>query len=154
LVQQRFSYRGSREGTPLPYARDDTHRSLAALTAETTDQLDAFAHQSGRPVTIVAESEGSLLAKVYLASHPRAPVRNLVILSPLVDPGRVYYPKQGDDGWGAFGGLELSGLAWALGGVSPVDVAPDTPFLRSIVDHAPAVSGVMACPTPRVREVA
>ena len=37
------------------------------------------------------------------------------------------------------GALVMDGLAWALGGVSPVDVTPDTPFLRSIVDDAPRV---------------
>jgi hypothetical protein len=102
----------------------------------------------------VAESEGALLAKTYLAATPDAPVRNLVILSPLVEPGRVYYPASGDEGWGAFGGLEIAGLSWALGDVSPVVVQPDTPFLRSIVDDAPALSGLVSCSLPGVRQLA
>ena len=154
VPQRRFSYRGMQNGAPLPYARNDTHRSLRVLAKELRAQVDEYARVSGQAVTIVAESEGSLVAKAYLAASPGAPVRNLVILSPLVDPGRVYYPSDGNEGWGAFGGLELSGIAWALGGVSPVDVEPDTPFLRSIVDHAPAVSALMACDIPRVRELA
>jgi hypothetical protein len=79
-------------------------------------------------------------------------VRNLVVLSPIVEPGRVFFPKEGDEGWGAFAGLEIAALSWALAGVSPVDVGPDTPFLRSLVDHAPALSGLMACRVPGVRE--
>jgi hypothetical protein len=151
-AQRRFSYAGTAaDGAPIPYARDDTHRSLPALTRELRAQVDVYAAEVG-PVTIVAESEGSLLAKAYLAATPDAPVRGLVVLSPLVEPGRVFFPKAGGEGWGAFGGLEIAGLSWALAGVSPVDVGPDTPFLRSLVDHAPALSGLMACRVPGVRE--
>ena len=77
-----------------------------------------------------------------------------MILSPLVAPGRVYYPSAGDEGWGAAGAVAMEGFAWALGGVSPVDVTPDTPFLRSIVDDAPALRGLMACSLPHVRQLA
>ena len=42
---------------------------------------------TGRRLTLVAESEGALLAKAYLAATPGAPVANLVILSPLLEPG-------------------------------------------------------------------
>jgi hypothetical protein len=154
VAQRRFSYRGMANGKPLAYTRDDTHRSLRDLARELRSQVDAYHAETGRPITIVAESEGSLLAKTYLAATPGAPVRNLVILSPLVSPGRVYYPAGGTQGWGEFGALEMSGLAWALGGVSPVSVTPDTPFLRSIVDQAPAFRGLMACSLPHVRQVA
>jgi hypothetical protein len=154
LPQRRFSYRGAVDGSPLPYTRDDTHRSLRDLARDLRAQVDAYHRVTGEPITIVAESEGALLAKAYLAATPRAPVRNLVVLSPLVEPGRVYYPRSGDEGWGAFGGLELEGLAWALGGLSPVDVTPDTPFLRSIVDDAPVFRGLMSCALPGVRQAA
>jgi hypothetical protein len=154
VPQRRFSYRGMTTAGPLPYARADTHRSLRALARDLGAQIDAYHRSTRAPVTVVAESEGALLAKAYLAATPHAAVRNLVVLSPLLEPGRVYYPKAGGEGWGAFGGLELEGLAWALGGLSPVDVTPDTPFLRSIVDHAPAFRGLMACALPGVRQAA
>jgi hypothetical protein len=154
LPQQRFSYRGTRDGQPLPYVPNDTHRSLFQLARMLRDQVDAYHHDTNLPITLVAESEGALLAKTYLAGTPHAPVRNLVILSPLVEPGRVYYPSSGAEGWGAFGGLEISGLSWALHDVSPVDVQPDTPFLRSIVDHAPALTGLVSCALPGVRQMA
>jgi hypothetical protein len=154
VPQWRFSYRGMADGVALPYTRGDTHRSLRALARDLAGQVDEYHRTTGKPITIVAESEGALLAKTYLAATPRAPVRNLVVLSPLVEPGRVYYPHAGREGWGAFGGLELEGLAWALGGLSPVDVTPDTPFLRSIVDDGPAFRGLMSCSLPGVRQAA
>ena len=154
VPQRRFSYRGTSNGVPLSYAREDTHRSLRALARELSRQVDEFHDVTGKPLTIVAESEGALLAKTYLAAVAHAPVRNLVVLSPLVAPGRVYYPHSGSEGWGAFGGLELEGLAWALGGLSPVDVTPDTPFLRSIVDDAPAFRGLVSCGLPGIRQMA
>jgi hypothetical protein len=48
----------------------------------------------------------------------------------------------------------MEGFAWALGGLSPVDVTPDTPFLRSIVDDGPALRGLMPCSLPGVRQFA
>ncbi len=48
----------------------------------------------------------------------------------------------------------MEALAWALGGLSPVEVTPDTPFLRSIVDHAPALRDLMSCALPGVRQAA
>ncbi len=154
VPQWRFSYRGMADGVALPYSREDTHRSLRALARELAAQVDEYHRVTGEPVTVVAESEGALLAKAYLAATPDAPVRNLVVLSPLVEPGRVYYPRTGSEGWGEFGGLELEGLAWALGGLSPVQVTPDTPFLRSIVDDAPTFLGLMSCALPGVRQAA
>jgi hypothetical protein len=154
LPQWRFSYRGTSGHAPLPYAAADTHRALPDLVRALRDQVSTYHHATGRRLTLVAESEGALLAKAYLAASPRAPVENLVILSPLVAPGRVFYPPAGDEGWGAAGAVAMEGFAWALGGVSPVDVTPDTPFLRSIVDDAPAFRGLMACSLPHVRQVA
>jgi hypothetical protein len=154
LPQWRFSYRGTAQGAPLPYTEVDTHRALPDLVRELRSQVAVYHRATGHQLTIVAESEGALLAKSYLAATRRAPVRNLVILSPLLAPGRVYYPAQGKEGWGAAGGLALEGVAWALGGLSPVEVTPDTPFLRSIVDDAPALRGLMSCSLPDVRQLA
>ena len=142
------------DGHPLPYDRADTHRSLRVLARELGEQVDAYHRATGQAITLVAESEGALLAKVYVAGTPDAPVRNLVLVSPLVDPGRVYYPPSGAEGWGVFGKLEMDGLSWALGGLSPVDVTPDTPFLRSIVDQAPTLHRLMSCALPGVRQAA
>lgn len=61
-------------------------------------QVERLAAHTHRPVMIVAESEGALVAKSYVLSRHRVPVDTLVLLSPLVAPGRVYYPESGQDG--------------------------------------------------------
>jgi hypothetical protein len=152
--ERRFSYRGAdAAGRPLPYGQDDTHASLRDLVPRMRAQVDAFAAKSGQPVAIVAESEGSLVAKAYLATTPDAPVDALVMLSPLVRTGRVYYPPSGHDGWGVAGAWELRALTFALRSLSPLSISTDTPLFRSIVDGAPALRELFQCPLPGVRQL-
>jgi hypothetical protein len=153
--ERRFSYRGlDGDGRPVPYDENDTHRSLADLARAMGAQVDAFHAATGRIVSIVAESEGSLVAKAYLAATPAAPVNELVMLSPLVSPARVYYPPGGREGWGVAAGVELKGLTAGLRVISPIDLTPDTPLLRSIADHAPLVRDLLTCPLPGVQQLA
>ena len=71
--ERRFSYRGvGDDGEPLAYSEGDTHRSLRDLDRLMAAQVDAFHAATGRPVSIVAESEGSLVAKTYLTARPAA----------------------------------------------------------------------------------
>jgi hypothetical protein len=152
---RRFSYRGlDAAGEPQPYDRSATHRSLPALAREMRAQVDAFHRATGRKIGIVAESEGSLVALAYLAAYPRAPVRSLVVLSPLLDPGRVYYPASGSSGWGLVAGTVLDGISAIVGDLGPVDVSSDTPLFRSIVSEGPTLRGLLRCPAPGVRELA
>lgn len=152
---RRFSYAGlNTDGTPQPYERSQTHQSLRALAREMRVQVQAFHDATGEPVNIVAESEGALVAQAYLAGTPDAPVRSIVLLSPLVAPGRVHYPRIGDNGWGTAGGAVLDGLSAVVGAVGPVDVSSDTPLFRSIVDEEPAVGSLIRCPPPGVRSYA
>ncbi len=152
---RRFSYRGlDAHRKPLPYERSDTHRSVRDLAREMRRQVDAFHRAAGAPVSIVAESEGSLVAQAYVAATPNAPVRTLVLLSPLLAPGRVYYPPAGNTGWGLAAGVVLDGLAAAVGAVGPVDVSADVPLFRSVVDEAPPLRALIHCPAPGLREAA
>jgi hypothetical protein len=152
---RRFSYRGlDAAGAPEPYERSDTHQSLPALAREMRHQVAAFHEETGEAVQIVAESEGALVAQTYLASTPRAPVDALVLLSPLLAPGRVYYPPLGENGWGVVSGTLLGGIAAALGAIGPVDVSADTPLFRSIVDEGPTLGALLGCPPPRIRAFA
>lgn len=152
--EQRFSYRGlSVHGVPEPYSEDDTHRSLRDLVRTMGTQVDALHRATGRSLSIVAESEGSLVAKTYLAATPSAPVNELVMLSPLVRPARVYYPPGGQEGWGVAAGLELQGLTAVVREISPIDMTPDTPLLRSIADNAPSVRELLTCPLPGVKQL-
>ena len=153
--ERRFSYRGlDAAGRPLPYSASDTVQSLPQLEASMAGQVDALYHRTGRRVSVVAVSEGSLVAETFLAHHPRAPVDQVLLLSPLVRPGRVYYPPQGTPGWGMVGGFGLQALTDTLGGISPFKVSTSTPLFRSIMAEAPLVRSVLSCPPPGVRQVA
>jgi hypothetical protein len=152
---RRFSYVGlDGRGHPRPYGRGDTHQSVPALAHELAAQVEAFHAATGQAVNLVAESEGSLVALAYVAATPRAPVASVVALSPLLAPGRVYYPPVGDAGWGTVSGSVLDGIARALSAVGPVDVSADVALFRSFVDEGPALQGLLQCPTPRMREFA
>jgi hypothetical protein len=145
----RFSYRGSDgDGEPLSYTADDTHRSVAALARTMAVQVAQLHTRSGQPVAIVAESEGSLVAEVYLAADPVAPVSQVILLSPLDQPARVYYPPAGRDGYGLATGDSLQAVTDLLGAISPVHLPANAPFLRSIVDHAGALRGLLSCGLP------
>jgi hypothetical protein len=144
----RFSYLGlDADGLPLPYGPDATHRSLGDLVRAMAVQVSDLHRRSGRTVAIVAESEGALVARVYAAAYPDAPVSRLVLLSPLDRPGRVFYPVAGRSGFGTAAGGALSLITDLLGGISPVHLPAGSPFLRSIVDHAPALRDLLSCRT-------
>jgi len=152
---RRFSYRGlDARGRPRPYGRDATHRSVRALARSLQAQVDAFHADTGDEIGIVAESEGALVALSYLLATPDAPVRSIVVLSPLPEPGRVSYPAPGRVGWGVASGAALNVTAAVVDAISPVEVRADTPLFRSIVEDAPLFQGLMRCPAPGVRELA
>lgn len=153
--EERFSYRGlGPGGAPLPYTSAETHRSLPQLDAMFAHQVQVLHRRTGQRVSVVAISEGSLVAKTYLAGSPGAPVDNLVMVSPLLRPARVYYPPSGEAGWGMVGGLGLQLLTSALQGMSPINVTPSTPLFRSIVARAPELRGLVSCSLAHVHQVA
>lgn len=144
----RYSYAGSGPGgAPEPYGPADTHQGLDVSVRRMATQVAALAAATHARVALVAESEGSLIARTYLAAYPGAPVSRVVLLSPLDQPGRVYYPSPGHQGYGVLTGYALSVLTSLLGGFSPVDLPADSPFLRSIVDHASELRDLLDCPT-------
>jgi hypothetical protein len=152
---RRFSYAGlDARDQPRPYPRSATHASIRSLVQEMRAQVDAFHRATHADVSIVAESEGSLVAQAYLAATPDAPVRALVVLSPLLEPGRVFYPHLPDEGWGIAAGTVLDGLGATVSWLGPVDVSANTPLFRSIVDEEPALGALLSCPPPGVRSFA
>ncbi len=155
IAAEQFSYRGLDSwGRPLPHSGAATDRDLAALALSMTDQVEALADRHGRPVSIVAESEGTLVARLYLAGDPEAPVDRFLMLSPIVDPGRVFYPPQGEEGRGVVAGYELRAVSALLDALAPFDVSADSPLLRSIQDAAPLLRHSMSCRLPGVEEAA
>ena len=151
--QWRFSYRGvGANGEPLSYGSHDTQKSLAALDRLMAQQVEAIHAATNRPVAIVAESEGALIAKTFLLATPHPPVERLVLLSPLVRPGRVYFPDTGSDGWGTFTGWGLRGVAKILAGLSPLELSPDSPFVQDVDRHGAALRDALACGSPGVHQ--
>jgi hypothetical protein len=153
--ERRFSYRGiDSDGRPLPYQDADTYQAVSRSVALMARQVEAFRADVQQPVTIVAESEGALVAKAYLMSHADAPVDTLVLLSPLVEPGGAYYPPAGDDGWGVAGGLGLRWITAVVRSLSPLDMTTDDGLFRSLADDAPAFREMLACPVDGVDQLA
>jgi hypothetical protein len=152
---RRFSYRGQDAGgRPLPYSSEDTHHPLPELVRTMGAQLDVLYRQTHQRVAIVAESEGALVAKTYLAAKPDAPAAELVMLSPLVQPARVWYPSEGDQGWGLAAGWELRELSDLFHDLSGADLSADMPVVRSLLDHGPALRDLLACPLPATHQLA
>lgn len=155
FVQERFSYAGlDAHGRPQRFVADDTDQALPALVRLFAQQVRSFADRTGRPVDVLSDSEGALVAKAYLLTHPDAPVRTLVLTSPLVQPGRAYFPPAGKEGYGIAAGWGLRGVGAALRAISSLDLSPDGPFVRSIDDHAPALRSALECGLPHTAQLA
>ncbi|WP_182359977.1 hypothetical protein [Tomitella gaofuii] len=152
----RFSYRGvAQDGEPLGYQRIATHQSVATAAALLHIQVQDTARRTGKPVALVAQSEGTVIAHTYLALYPHRHVSDVVLLSPLVRPGRVYFPPAGAHaGWGIAAGWALRGmLTVARWAGNDIISHADEPFVRSIVDHGPFFRNTMLCPAPGVRSI-
>ncbi len=147
-----FSYRGLGPGDrPLPYTATDTDQSLRVLDSKLARQVESLG-RGGAPVRIVAVSEGTLVAKTYLADKPSPRVNQLISVSPVIEPGRVYYPPEGDEGWGVASGWALGVFARGLGAVSSINITPSTPLFRSIVDQGPWLRTLLTRPVAGVRQ--
>ncbi|MGC1211227.1 MAG: hypothetical protein WA890_08215 [Micromonospora sp.] len=153
---ERFSYRGlDGQGRPLPYGPRDTHQSLGSSAALLAAHVEALHRRTGRPVALLGESEGAMVARMYLEKWPKpSPVEAVMLFSPLVQPGRAYYPPPGHSGWGLAVGWELRGI-FALANVpQKVKSDPDQPFVRSVLVDAPFLRNRTLCPVPGVRMIA
>lgn len=155
LVYEHYSYRGlNRRGLPRPYPAAATHQSIARSARLLARQVQALHVRTGRPVAVVAESEGTLVARDYLAGFPHRHVDALVLLSPLIRPARIYVALPGADSWGTASGWELRGMLdlQRIAGGPPENI--DEPFVRSILGHAPFYRNQMMCPVRGVRTIA
>jgi pimeloyl-ACP methyl ester carboxylesterase len=135
----------------LPYGPRDTLRPISELTARLGEQVDALHNAYGEPVTIVAESEGALVARAYLLSRYEPAdesVDRLITLDmPKVGAG-AYYPPAGETGWGLGAGWGLRGLAALAGNIGFVSVSADAPFFRSLVGCTGLLATIGTQPLP------
>lgn len=144
-----FSYRGvGPHGRPLPYSPTATYASLGVLARRLVHQTVLLHRRTGRKVTVIAISEGTMVAKVALMRHPRAPIGRLLLLSPIVDPARVRLPPAGAPaGWG-WATRFPTGLMFRLIGATFFDASQDMPLVRSMFADGPALQGGMLCRLP------
>ncbi len=153
----RYSYVGLKaDGRPMPYQPVDTHQSLVTSARRLAVQVDHVERTTGKKVSLIAESEGSLIARYYLALMPHKGVDLLVMLSPLLRGGRAYYPpRHARTGWGIATGWELRGIFAAVGFTARIPNSADEPFIRSLIDNATLFRRKqLLCPIPGVRAIA
>jgi hypothetical protein len=151
----RYSYRGLGPGNELlSYGPTDTLQPLLVSARRMGEQVDALHRAYGEPVTIVAESEGALVARIYLLRIYRpgsGDVDRAVLLDMPIGDSSVYYPPPGSQGWGVASGWGLRALAAVVRNLGPLKVSADAPVFRDIAEcrslmvdavHAQAPAGV------------
>lgn len=153
LPMIRFSYRGlDGNGSPLPYGPGATRQPLASSARLLARQVEQVRRRTGEPVVLLAQSEGTLVVRRYLDDARPPGVEAAILLSPLLAPGRVYYPPEaGRSGWGLMAGWLLRAMTAVSRRATGVPLGADDPFVRSLLDHAPRYRDRMLCPVPGVR---
>jgi hypothetical protein len=117
---QQFSYRGlTAAGQPLPHGAAASNLPLPELGDRIAAQVQRLHRETGRPVDIIAESEGTLGVDAMLATRPHLPLGSVVMMSPIVTPGQVSYPAGSGPGAGLIAADELRAVVWFVGGLSP-----------------------------------
>lgn len=153
-----FSYRGiDVSGRPLPYGPRDTLRPISVSAVAMARQVAELWHAYRRPVTIVAESEGALVARTYLVElYPEGSgiVDRLIALSPNAGPARVFFPTRTEEGWGVGSGWALRILSRFIGALLAPGISPDAPIARELTDCRARFERVLRSPLPEeVEEV-
>ena len=128
---RQFSYAGlNASGQPIPSGASADDLSLPVLGDRIATQVRALHAATGRPVAIVAESEGTLGVYAMLARTPGLPVSSVVLLSPIVGPGQLTYPP-GPDG-ASVSEAALDELNHLVGGISPYGPSGAQNLLSSV----------------------
>lgn len=128
---RQFSYLGlDAAGAPLPYGPAASNLPLPVLGDRIARQVEWLHDRTGQPVSVVAESEGTLGVDAMLARHPGIPVRAVALLSPIVAPDQA-----GDWSLGAprtVPAAELSAVVWFVGGLSPYGTSGAQTLITSV----------------------
>jgi hypothetical protein len=133
MFVEQFSYLGlTAGGRPIPQGPDASNLSIQELGDRIATQVWHLHEASGRPVSLVAESEGSLGVYAMFARHPDVPVGSVVLLSPIVAPGQVSFAEAGKEGPGVASGYALSMLNRFVGALSPFGEAGAGRLLDSV----------------------
>jgi hypothetical protein len=128
---RQFSYVGlNAQGKPIPSGASADDLPLPALGDRIAAQVRALHAVTGRPVAVVAESEGTLGVYAMLARDHGLPVSSVVLLSPIVSPGQLTYPP-GPDG-ASVSEAALDELNHLVGGMSPYGPSGAQNLLSSV----------------------
>jgi len=114
MLVRQFSYLGlNSAGQPIPYGPAAGDLPIQVLGDRMATQVEDLYGQTGVPVDVVAESEGTLGLYAMLARHPDVPVRSVTLLSPIIEPDQLGQAA------GTVPGAALTTLNNLIGGMSP-----------------------------------
>ena len=152
FVGYQFSYLGlDARGRLAPYGPRDTLQPLD-VSARRMGQEVAALHRGYRsPVTIVADSEGALVARTFILRIYRPSsgmVDRLIVMDLPVGLSSVYYPPRGREGWGVGTGWGLRGLAALIRNIAPIPASADAPFVRDLVQCKALIASLGTSPPP------
>jgi hypothetical protein len=155
MLVQQFSYLGmDSAGKPLPQGPQASNMPLPALGDMIAAQVTRLRAQTGQPVDLVAESEGTLGVYAALALHPALPVRSVALLSPIVAPGQATFPQGGQQGQGMAAGYALSVLNRLVGEMSPFGAAGAGRLIDSVSSVGARYAAAIATHTTSARWLA
>ncbi len=155
LYAEQFSYWGlTAEGDPLPHTGLVTDIDLSRAAQLLAAQVETLAARSGGPVALVAESEGTMVVAVFLDRYPQAPVDRLMMLSPIMEPGRVTYPDPGEEGRGVVAGYQLRVISTLIDSMAPFTISADGALAESIRREAGDLQEALLGDYPGIEEVA
>ena len=151
-----FSYAGlDARGRPLPYGLDATNLPLPVLGDMIAQQVAQLHKETGRPVDIVAESEGTLGVYAMLAQHRGLPIRSVVLLSPIVDPGQDDQASQPVAARAdPVSGEALNALASMAGALTPFGEAGGQELIDSVQSDGAAFAAAAVGNGQRIRWLA
>jgi hypothetical protein len=128
---RQFSYAGlDAKGMPLRSGPEADDLPLPELGDRMAAQLEKLHELTGRPVDVVAESEGTLGLYAMLDRHPDLPIGSVALLSPIVEPGRLSYPGAADSA--SVSEYALDALNHLVGGMSPYGSSGAQNLLSSV----------------------
>jgi len=143
---RQFSYAGlDAKGSPLRQGPSADDLPLPELGDRIAAQLEKLHDITHRPVDVVAESEGTLGVYAMLSRHPDLPVGSIVLLSPIVDPGRLSYPSGPDAA--SVSEEALNELNYLAGEISPYGPSGAQHLLSSVSEFGAKYFAAVAGPT-------
>ena len=147
-IVRQFSYAGlDANGMPRRSGGSADDLPLPLLGDRMAAQLVKLHEKTGRPVDVVAESEGTLGVYAMLDRHPGLPIGSVVLLSPIVEPGQLSYPSGQDAA--SVSEAALNELNHLVGGISPYGPGGAQQLISSVSEFGARYFGAVSGPSGR-----